>query len=56
FVSWAPDTAKTKQKTLFASSKDALRRSLIGIVVEIQGTEYSEVAYESLLDKANRGN
>ncbi|GCD93748.1 actin-binding ADF family protein [Embleya hyalina] len=56
FVSWAPDTAKIKQKMLFASSKDALRRSLVGIAVEIQGTEYSEVAYESVLDKANRGN
>ncbi|MFE7585594.1 actin-binding ADF family protein [Streptomyces gardneri] len=54
FVSWAPDTAKIKQKMLLASSKDALRRSLVGIAVEIQGTEYSEVAYESVLDKANR--
>ncbi|WP_406862765.1 actin depolymerization factor/cofilin-like domain-containing protein [Streptomyces sp. HUAS MG47] len=55
FVNWAPDTARIKQKMLFASSKDALRRSLVGIAVELQGTEYSEVAYESLLDKANRG-
>ena len=29
-----------------ASSRDALRRSLVGIAVEIQGTDYSEVAYE----------
>ncbi|MFF2127109.1 actin-binding ADF family protein [Streptomyces olivochromogenes] len=56
FASWAPDTAKVKQKMVFASSKEALRRSLVGIAVEIQGTEYSEVAYESVLDKANRGN
>ncbi|MFF1555917.1 hypothetical protein [Streptomyces sp. NPDC058279] len=56
FVSWAPEPAKVKQKMLFASSKDELRRSLVGIAVEIQGTEYSEVAYESVLDKANRGN
>lgn len=32
---------------LFASSKDAIRRSLVGIASEIQGTDYSEVAYES---------
>ncbi|PFH51257.1 hypothetical protein AMATHDRAFT_75099 [Amanita thiersii Skay4041] len=55
FVSWSPDTAKIKQKMLFASSKDALRRSLVGIAVEIQGTDSSEIAYESVLDKANRG-
>ncbi|MEU7148693.1 actin depolymerization factor/cofilin-like domain-containing protein [Streptomyces sp. NPDC045456] len=56
FVSWSPDTAKTKQKMLFASSEDALRRSLVGIAVDIHGTEVSEVAYESVLDKASRGN
>lgn len=43
----SPDDAKIKQKMLFASSKDALRRALIGIAVEIQGTDISEVSYES---------
>jgi len=56
FVSWAPDDAKIKAKMVFASSKDALRRSLVGIAVEIQGTDFSEVAYEAVLDKASRGN
>ena len=49
-VTWrirSPDDAKIKQKMLFASSKDALRRSLVGIAAEIQGTDYSEVAHES---------
>ena len=30
-----------------ASSRDALRRSLVGIAIEIQGTDYSEVAHET---------
>ncbi|KAJ7195513.1 actin depolymerizing factor [Mycena pura] len=55
FYSWAPDDAKIKAKMVFASSKDALRRSLVGISVEIQGTDYDEVAYEAVLDKANKG-
>ncbi|KZT67260.1 hypothetical protein DAEQUDRAFT_729295 [Daedalea quercina L-15889] len=55
FVSWSPDDSKIKQKMLFASSKDALRRSLVGVAVEIQATDYSEVAYESVLDKVSRG-
>ncbi|THH31229.1 hypothetical protein EUX98_g2947 [Antrodiella citrinella] len=55
FIAWSPDDAKVKQKMLFASSKDALRRTLIGIATEIQGTDFSEVAYESVLDKASRG-
>ena len=32
---------------LFASSRDALKRALTGVAVEVQGTDYSEVAYES---------
>lgn len=30
---------------LYASSKDAIRRSLVGIANEIQATDFSEVAY-----------
>ena len=43
----APDTAKIKEKMLYASSKEVLRKSFVGIAVEIQSTEYSEVTYES---------
>ncbi|KAH9969558.1 hypothetical protein BC827DRAFT_12872 [Russula dissimulans] len=56
FYHWSPDGAKIKDKMLAASSRDALRRSLVGIAVEIQGTDESEVAYESVLEKAKRGN
>ena len=42
----SPDDAKIKQKMLFASSKDALRRALVGIAAEIQATDFSEVAEE----------
>ncbi|KAF9483537.1 actin depolymerizing factor [Pholiota conissans] len=56
FISWSPDDAKIKQKMVFASSRDALKRSLTGVAVEIQGTDYSEVSHEYVLDKANRGN
>ncbi|KAH9948879.1 hypothetical protein B0H21DRAFT_731573 [Amylocystis lapponica] len=55
FYSWSPDDSKVKAKMLFASSKDALRRSLVGVAAEIQGTDYSEVAYESVFDKVSRG-
>ncbi|MFE6063674.1 actin-binding ADF family protein [Streptomyces sp. NPDC056431] len=54
FISWAPDTANAEQKTLFAASKNELRRSLNGIAVEIEGTDHSEVGYESLLDMAKQ--
>ncbi|KAI9226912.1 MAG: hypothetical protein DHS80DRAFT_18025 [Piptocephalis tieghemiana] len=54
FYSWSPDTARIKEKMVFAASKDALRRKLVGIAAEIQGTDYSEVAYETVLDKVSR--
>ncbi|TPX41006.1 hypothetical protein SeLEV6574_g06293 [Synchytrium endobioticum] len=54
FVFWSPDTAKVKSKMVYAASKDALRKKLDGIYVEIQGTDLSEVAYETVLDKVTR--
>jgi cofilin len=56
FISWAPENAKVKQKMLFASSREPLRRALEGIAVEVQGTEYLDISYEAVLDKAQRGN
>jgi hypothetical protein len=32
---------------MYASSRDALRKALVGIQVEIQATEDDEVAYET---------
>lgn len=43
----SPDEAKIKQKMVYASSRDALKRALTGVAVEVQGTDYAEVAYES---------
>jgi cofilin len=43
----SPDGAKIKDKMVAASSREAIRRSLVGIAIEIQGTDNSEVAYET---------
>ncbi|KAK0524180.1 cofilin, partial [Tilletia horrida] len=43
FISWAPDTAPVRAKMIAASSKDALRRALVGIGAEIQATEFAEI-------------
>ena len=43
----SPDGSKIKQKMVYASSKDALRRSLQGIAFEVQGTDLEEVSYET---------
>ncbi|CAG8073854.1 unnamed protein product [Penicillium nalgiovense] len=43
FVTWMPDAAKTKDKMIFISSKDALKGSLDGIAVEVQGGDLADI-------------
>jgi len=52
FISWSPDDAKIKDKMVFASSRETLRRRLDGIAFEVQGTDPSEISYETVLAKA----
>lgn len=55
FFTWSPDTAPIKSKMIYAASKDALRRALNGVSSDVQGTDFSEVAYESVLDRVSKG-
>lgn len=55
FYTWSPDTASVRAKMVYASSKDALRRALNGVSTDIQGTDFSEVSYETVLEKVSRG-
>lgn len=43
----SPDDAPVRQKMVYASSKDALRKQLVGIAAEIQATSYDEITYEA---------
>ena len=54
FYAWSPDTAKIKQKMVYAASKDALRKKLLGVAAEIQGTDLSEVAYDTVMEKVSK--
>jgi len=54
FFAWSPDTAKIKSKMVYAASKDALRKKLVGIASEIQCTDLAEVAYDAVLEKVSR--
>lgn len=55
FYTWAPDTTPIRNKMIYASSRDALRRALNGVAVDIQGADYSEVDYETVLSRVTRG-
>lgn len=42
-----PDDAPVRQKMIYASSKDAIRKQLVGIATEIQATGYDEITKDS---------
>eukprot|EP00999_Lentomonas_sp_LEN2_P001441 NODE_2481_length_562_cov_126.613793_g2431_i0.p1 GENE.NODE_2481_length_562_cov_126.613793_g2431_i0~~NODE_2481_length_562_cov_126.613793_g2431_i0.p1 ORF type:complete len:160 (+),score=63.29 NODE_2481_length_562_cov_126.613793_g2431_i0:72-482(+) len=50
FLVWIPDNAPPKDKMLYASSKDAFKKKLEGIV-EVQGTDKDEVSEEMVIAK-----
>jgi cofilin len=51
FLVWSPSASRVKAKMMYASSKDALRKRLDGIAVEVQATDADEASYDSVLDK-----
>lgn len=53
-ISWAPDTAKIKSKMMYTGTQRSLKQKLVGIQVEVQATEQSEIAEESILEKVLR--
>lgn len=55
FIVWAPDEAPIKEKMLYASSKDALKKKLNGIHFEVQGTDLDEVEYDTIFQKYTGG-
>lgn len=40
-----------KQKMLYASSKDAIRKKLVGVHTEIQATDQGEASYDAVLER-----
>jgi len=54
FVVWSPDSAKIKAKMLYASTKDAIRKKLVGIGTEVQATDAAEIDRDAVLEKVLR--
>ncbi|KAI9814023.1 MAG: cofilin [Pycnora praestabilis] len=55
FIAWSPDDALTFPKMTYASSKEALKRSLNGIALDIQRNDASDIEYESMLKVIKQG-
>lgn len=54
FIVWAPENAKVKEKMLITSSKDAVKKKLVGISKEIQATDLSEVSLQAVTEQVNK--
>ncbi|KAL6616951.1 hypothetical protein LY90DRAFT_522171 [Neocallimastix californiae] len=54
FYTWSPDVARIKMKMIYAATKEAIKKKLDGIYVEIQCTDLAEASYETVLEKVNR--
>ncbi|RKP10899.1 hypothetical protein THASP1DRAFT_27323 [Thamnocephalis sphaerospora] len=50
FVSWCPEDTNKRRRMTHASSKDVLKRSL-GLTVEVQATDISELSEEEFRSK-----
>ncbi|TMW55149.1 hypothetical protein Poli38472_013911 [Pythium oligandrum] len=50
FLSWSPDTARIKSKMLYASSKEAVKRVLMGVGIHLTATDAAELSRESIED------
>jgi len=54
FILWCPETAKIKSKMIYTSTKDSIRKKLVGIGSEIQATDRAEIAHDVVLEKCRR--
>ena len=52
FIAWSDDNASIMPKMLYASSKDALKKSLNGVQEEYQATDRSDLDEEEVNKKA----
>jgi len=50
FFLWSPDTAKIKQKMVYTSSKDYIKRCLVGIGKEIQANDHGDLCWTAILE------
>jgi len=54
FAVWCPESSKIKPKMLYTSTKDSLKKKLVGLAVEIQATDSSEISREAVMEKVDK--
>mmetsp|Transcript_29133 Transcript_29133/g.73834 ORF Transcript_29133/g.73834 Transcript_29133/m.73834 type:complete len:140 (-) Transcript_29133:98-517(-) len=54
FYHWAPDVCKVREKMVYASSKDELKKRLVGVATEVQGSDKGDVELTVVVERVNR--
>jgi len=54
-MTWCPESAKIKQKMLYSSSYDALKKALVGVYKYVQACDFEEASQEALEDAFRKG-
>lgn len=54
-MTWCPESAKIKQKMLYSSSYDALKKALVGVYKYLQACDYDEVSEEVIAQAFTKG-
>lgn len=55
FIAWSPDDAGIMAKMVYASSKEALKRALNGLAVEVQANDADDIEWASLVKNVSKG-
>ena len=53
FINWAPPKAPIRKRMVYAASKQSVKDKLVGISLEIQATDKSEVDAKAVIEKCN---
>lgn len=53
-IAWSPDSAGVKSKMVYAGSKDALTRVMVGISVKLTATDLSELTVSIVQDACRK--
>ncbi|KAG6096370.1 hypothetical protein E4U31_005479 [Claviceps sp. LM219 group G6] len=55
FIAWSPDDASVQPKMIYASSKEALKRTLTGVAHELQANDADDIEYDSIIKTVSKG-
>lgn len=53
-ISWVPDTAKIKDKMVYSGSKEAVKRAFVGISVNVNATDLSELTEDIVVEACRK--